>query len=503
MSPDLLLNDLALYSLQIGLLIGLAAFVPGALRLRLPAAKLAYWQALLIACLALPLVAPWKQPVTAITLPGAAVAIQGGVLGEAPAAPRFTQAEIAFAILAAGIIVRLVWLAIGFLRLRRYRRHSKRLEASGWSAPLAWGVEADLRVSEDIASPVTFGLFRPIVLLPANFHELAPSAQEAILAHECVHVRRKDWLLTLSEEIVRALFWFHPAIWWLLGEIDLAREQAVDRRAVEITKGREEYVDALLAVAGARPALDLAPAPPFLRKRRLKHRVVAVLKGAGMSKGRAASALVAALCLMVAACWIAAGAFPLVAAPKPIPAGVAAPQARPAPDAPASIPNATTPVPQPQNSADTRPQLGERRVQPAVPIPRPSEAQPATAASPEGPGGVLRPIDDQPVESPVKSQRAIQRIRVGGNVQMANVTRKVSPAYPALARQARIQDDVILHVVIGTDGGIRDVRVVSGHPLLRQAALDAVRQWQYNPTLLNGEPVEVETDVDVNFVLNE
>jgi len=77
--------------------------------------------------------------------------------------------------------------------------------------------------------------------------------QDAILCHEILHVRRRDWLFTVVEELVRAVFWFHPAIWWLLGEIGLAREQAVDRQVVEVTKSREEYVDALLAIAGAQP----------------------------------------------------------------------------------------------------------------------------------------------------------------------------------------------------------------------------------------------------------
>ena len=85
---------------------------------------------------------------------------------------------------------------------------------------------------------------------------------------------RRDWLFTVAEELVRAVFWFHPAIWWLLGEIQLAREQAVDRRVIEITQSRDPYMDALLAMAGARPQLDLAPAPLFLRKRHLKQRVV-------------------------------------------------------------------------------------------------------------------------------------------------------------------------------------------------------------------------------------
>ena len=140
--------------------------------------------------------------------------------------------------------------------------------------------------------------------------------QDAILCHEILHVRRRDWLFTVVEELVRAVFWFHPAIWWLLGEIGLAREQAVDRQVVEMTKSREEYVDALLAIAGARPRLDLAPAPLFLRKRHLKQRVISVLKEVRMSRTRLISALAAGLAILVAACWFVTGAFPLAAAPQ-------------------------------------------------------------------------------------------------------------------------------------------------------------------------------------------
>ncbi len=77
------------------------------------------------------------------------------------------------------------------------------------------------------------------------------------------------------------------------------------------------------------------------------------------------------------------------------------------------------------------------------------------------------------------------------------------PIYPALARQARIQGSVVLNAVIRTDGTVQEVRVISGHPLLVQAAEDAVLKWTYQPTLLNGMAVEVETTVTVNFVMDE
>src|SRR5581483_3290212 len=132
-------------------------------------------------------------------------------------------------------------------RLRLYRRRSRLLESRGGVA---------LLLSEDITSPVTFGALHPVVLLPAGFPALNPRVREAILCHELLHVRRRDWIFTLGEELVRTVLWFHPAIWWLLGQIQLAREQAVDREVVETTRRREAA-----ARSGTRAAVP-APAAP-------------------------------------------------------------------------------------------------------------------------------------------------------------------------------------------------------------------------------------------------
>ncbi len=82
-----------------------------------------------------------------------------------------------------------------------------------------------------------------------------------------------------------------------------------------------------------------------------------------------------------------------------------------------------------------------------------------------------------------------------------DLIRKVQPEYPALARSARIQGAVVLQAVISKQGMIENLRVLTGHPMLVPAAIDAVRQWRYRPYILNGEPVEVETQVTVNFSL--
>ncbi len=94
-----------------------------------------------------------------------------------------------------------------------------------------------------------------------------------------------------------------------------------------------------------------------------------------------------------------------------------------------------------------------------------------------------------------------QRVRVSSGVQSGLLVRKVPPSYPPLARQARIQGTVILQAQISKDGNIMNLQLISGHPMLAPAAIEAVKQWKYKPYLLNGEPVEVETQVQVNFTL--
>jgi protein TonB len=96
----------------------------------------------------------------------------------------------------------------------------------------------------------------------------------------------------------------------------------------------------------------------------------------------------------------------------------------------------------------------------------------------------------------------VRQVRVGGNVKMAQILRRVEPQYPALAKAARVQGTVELVGVIATDGHLKELRLVSGHPLLAHAAMEAVSQWIYTPTLLNNEPVEVIAPITVTFHLN-
>lgn len=127
------------------------------------------------------------------------------------------------------------------------------------------------------------------------------------------------------------------------------------------------------------------------------------------------------------------------------------------------------------------------------------------------PGGVpgmapqfaqIAPVPPPP-SKPVEKAAQIPRLTVGGVVQDARIINKVIPPYPPLARQARISGTVRFTAIIARDGSIQNLTLVSGHPLLVRAATDAVRQWRYRPTLLNGEPVEVIAPIEVIFTLNQ
>ena len=111
--------------------------------------------------------------------------------------------------------------------------------------------------------------------------------------------------------------------------------------------------------------------------------------------------------------------------------------------------------------------------------------------------GSVAPVAPPPPPKPVKREP----IRVGGNVQESKLIRRVDPVYPELAKRARVEGRVILIVTVDEEGRVADIKLSQGHPLLNEAAISAVKQWRYSPTLLNGEPVPVTATVTVFFNL--
>lgn len=169
--------------------------------------------------------------------------------------------------------------------------------------------------------------------------------------------------------------------------------------------------------------------------------------------------------------------------------------------------------PQP-SPAERVPQGGEQPAPPPPVKPQPahkSAAPTASLATQSGKSSETSAASVSKSQAPPAAVPAVpsgasssqdRGIPVGGNVQAAKLIRQVPPVYPPLAKQARVSGVVQLKVIIGKDGAVKEVTAISGHPFLRQAAIDAVRQWIYQPTLLNGEPTEVSTEVAVNFTLS-
>jgi protein TonB len=146
-------------------------------------------------------------------------------------------------------------------------------------------------------------------------------------------------------------------------------------------------------------------------------------------------------------------------------------------------------------------------VAPAPAAPAPAAAKPAAAAPAKVLPASAPPAGERPPEraaaEPSAAAAPPMEVKVGGDVRPAVLIRKRDPIYPLLARQSRISGIVRLAVTIGTDGRVRGAKVVSGHPVLHQEAIDAVRQWLYQPALLNGVPIEVVYTVNLNFRLGE
>jgi TonB family protein len=648
MTAALVLDNLLAWSLQAAVLVAVAALA--SMTLAHPRSRLIFWQGILAIALMLPAVEPWSQPATEDVAAVSFTANAAPVIVARPAAFRVSwKREYFLLLIAAGAALRFLWIGAGLLRLRRHR-----LDARMLTIPPVRFSNPRVRwfVSNTVGGPVTFGFLNPSILLPARVVELDADLREAIAHHELAHVRRRDWLFVLLEESIRSLLWFHPAIWFVLSRIQLAREQVVDAEVVGLTRDRERYLDALVAVAAQRLLPDVAPAPLFLKKRQLAVRVAAVLKETRMSKPRTFLSFATVCSAALVAARLAVWMFPMQA---PAQTTVSAQRASIVADGPGVVvePGAKllhrTPVFYPSGVAtvgtivvessvnakgevtdahvvsgpdefrnaalssvlnwhfspgglppvvqsvirfetpartestpatvtatppvvSTRPSLKEitmsglsdelaEKVRAGLPVQvgdsfgtdqsrqvraaikkidehlmygirmdqgdviltimlRPTGVVGGISSGVIGgvPGvltgrpGVIVPqtpiITDAGPTAAAAAQFAppangMMRVRVGGNVQAANLTRKVTPAYPPLAKQARISGTVRFTALIGTDGSIVSLQLVSGHPLLVQSAQEAVSQWQYKPTLLNGAPVEVITQIDVNYTLSE
>jgi len=190
-----------------------------------------------------------------------------------------------------------------------------------------------------------------------------------------------------------------------------------------------------------------------------------------------------------------------------------APPPPPPPPPPPSATKVTSSEPKPVTKADITPD--EIRMPTKIPTKIVQTQEQVSAAAPsvagvvggvpggvEGgqTGGVIGGVlGGLPTAAP--KLEAPQRVRVSEGVVQGLLVHQVKPDYPPVARTARIQGQVVLHAVIGKDGNVKQVQVLSGHPMLASAAENAVKQWRYKPYVLNGQPVEVDTTINVNFTM--
>jgi TonB family protein len=569
-----IVSNLPPWSLQAAAVVAAAALLPWLFRLDVAGVRYTYWRGVAVLCLALPWIQPYEHGHAVATAVTANVAVATSTAqSTAVATSRTDWALMTVSVLTAGILLRLVWLGFGLIKLRRLRQDAivnQPVLADGDLQP-ALGTHADIRYARDLQQPVTFGVRRPLVLLPEVMRNQPPDIQRAVIGHELLHVKRRDWAWLIVEEIAVCVFWFHPASWWLASRIQCAREEVVDELAILLTGRRRTYVAALLAFADT---TSVVPTAAFARRRHLLRRIALVSKEDVMSSRRIVVTCAAMALIVGLGSWYAVSAFPLrggdQAPAASFETGPLELKAHPVtPENPVPRRVHYEPVMIPDSIDSIRGNFGvkvtlddvgrvaeARVVKIEVSMPgityeahaetdlrnrgtrlldglgkdggnaevaqrrRDFEALLAAAAA-----SVRQWRYDPPFEAPLtfavdvpfakgsevmefkprqqvmefKPAREGDALRVGGTIKAPTKVKDVRPVYPPIAREAGVAGVVIIEVKIGTDGRVEEGRVLRSIPLLDQAALDAVKQWEFTPTMLNGVPVPVIMTVTINF----
>jgi TonB family protein len=446
----------------------------------------------------------------------------------------------------------IVWLAgaavcasvllVGFLRLSRLAGASRPIECGRWlsvAAEVSRRIGLDRRVallqSDEAALLVTWGVRQPKIILPAGAATWPEERARVVLQHELAHVLRRDWAAQMLAEVLRAVYWFNPLLWIacrrLRVESELACDDAVLNGGVEAT----EYASHLVDLARTFAALRRPPGPALAMARTssLEGRVSAMLNArlnrrplTRLSRLATAAALFALVVPVVIA---AQNRFSTLA-------GTVLDQMnRPVPAATLTLTNASSgakyevhadksghfefvgllsgdyqlTVAQPgfamhretvNVAGDSNRTIGLQvgSLQETITV----ASSAAVAAAPEqrqqarSRAAVLarkRVAADCPAGTTAGE--------VGGSIVPPLKIVDIHPVYPAQMRAAVAGGVVTLSALIGTDGTVRDVKVVSSSaPEFETAAMDAVRQWEFTPTYLNCTPIDVRMQVTVNFV---
>jgi TonB family protein len=479
------------------------------------AVRHAIWTCAILACLAFPAlrtIAPRRSAPPVLAVATTAVVSSPTAHVSAAGERSIGIAELAGWIWFAGSLICGIIFITDLLRLRKIVRASRLLPVR---APVP------VRVSAHAAGPFLAGFLQPVILLPADFNAWPPQRRRAVLTHEFAHLRRRDSLMLLAGRLLTAAYWFHPLCWLAARRARMESERACDDAALRLGFAPSSYAGHLVSIARM---FNPQPAIPMAAMSQLESRVKSILdpskkrSSAGRRHWMLAFALTACaavpLATMTSGQQTAGGATDLTGFVSD-PTGAYVPRATVIAANPAAGNReiATTDaagtfafhsIPAGRYTLEVRVpgfavyQQNDLVLEAGVPL----------AVHPElSVGGVTEKLsvvaEGTPrLQSPPAGAPA--RIRIGGNVQASKLLRQVRPAYPPDLQAQGIEGTVLIDAVISKDGVPLSVAVRNTvNAEFANAALDAVRQWRYSPTLLNGEPVEVVTTVTIDFKLKQ
>jgi protein TonB len=542
-------------------LLGLVALVlPRLLRIRQPAMLEQWWGSNTLGVVLLPIL-PVLLPARSAAGPRTLESLADTTvvaLAAAPEVARLLAPVQWLAILwSCGALVRVAWLVAGQRRLRRLAARGTPIvddpalararvlaAAHKPSLPLRGPVPV---IATDDAGPCVFGWMQVRVLVPRGLASLPEEQRVAVYLHELLHAVRFDVQRSYADEVWRLIWWWQPAVWWMLARLRLTRELQVDRAVVDSTGQRRSYVEALLW-CGARPRTLALGTQVGAGRHSLVRRVALLCEEVEMSRMRRWATVVVLAAVFGTTSALLGWHSPLRAAQLGATAAAIASEsgplervaARPTLDAPA--PRRTVAVDPIWNEdgiayrfrvhlvIDAAGRVAESRVvsvagielAPNGPAPRVAAAREAAMAAArqwqfEAPvqapmliatdvtvGKAAAGAESYTAGTPVSAARRSPGrppIRVAGNIAPPTKLVDVKAIYPQVAMDAQVSGVVIVDATIDADGAVSNVDVVRSIPLLDQAAVDAVRQWKFTPTLLNGEPVPVIVTITVNFSL--
>lgn len=431
-------------------------------------------------------------------------------------------ATIAFAVWIAGVMICVRRWRNGAGQVARLRRQSQPSEER--LSALVRELTAELRLSRAVSvlvagrdiMPMSAGVLRPAIFLPPAASHWSPERLRMVLLHELAHIQRNDCLAQAMAELAFCIYWFHPLVWLAVRRLRVERERASDDLVLRAGNRPSDYAAHLLDLARSAVSCALpVSAIPMAASSHLESRLRAILQP--RRNRHALSPL-----KTVVACLAAASLVVPLAAMRPqahdariVSGTVYDPSGAVVPQAIVIVTNSD----RGQKQTTTTDQAGQFSIGPLgngkyrLEIDARGFAPRLRYFAVDGThqlnldvtvdlGHVEENLVVRGKGTPAPPSAAPHRIRVGGNVTPAKLVYQAKPEYPEDIKSRGITGDVVLHAVISKEGMVISLASVSSpDPALTDAAMKAVRQWRYEPSLLNGEPVETATTITVNFEL--